>query len=75
MTYSRLDPYGEFFLKQSRPEVSIKGCVMFCIAMDEAKSSRKALRITEMKQSFPLLIHAGKSIFREIDKTEKVSHT
>jgi hypothetical protein len=75
MVYSNLAPYGEFFLKQGRPEFPLRGCVIFCIAKYEVKSSGESRRITTLGESYRLFIHAEESILREIETTEQESHS
>jgi hypothetical protein len=75
MATSKLAPYGEFFLKQGRPEFPLKGCVIVCIATYEVKSSGKAWRVTTLGESYPLFIHAEESILSKIKRTEKDSHS
>jgi hypothetical protein len=75
MAYSKLAPYGEFFLKQGRPDFTLKGCVILCFATYEEKSLGTALRTAIVEKSFSLFSHAEKSILREIDKIEKDSDT
>jgi hypothetical protein len=65
MTYSRYGPYGEFFLKQGRPDFPFKGCVILCTTTYEVKVSGEKLCKRILAGSFPKLLsssHAEKLI-------------
>lgn len=74
MMYIRFVPYGEFFLKQGRPNFPLKGCVILCFTTYRFSRSGEELRIGTVKKSFPYpltFIHAETLIFNEINKIEE----
>jgi hypothetical protein len=73
MMYIRFGPYGEFFLRQGRPNFPLQGCVILCFTTYRFSRSGEELRFGRVKKSSPYSfkpIHAERKVFDEIKKIE-----
>jgi hypothetical protein len=74
MTFGVFGSYGEFFLKQGRPDFLLRGCAILCITTYRMIRSGEELYTTTVTRSFPYkfaLGHAEKLAFNEVDVTEQ----
>jgi hypothetical protein len=74
MTYTIPSPYGEFFLKQGRPDFLLKGCAILCVTTYKVNASTEKLQISTVTRSSPNLLpynHAEKTTLNKIKRREQ----